>query len=142
MEYYLDIDQLPILRFEDDPRAPKLCNEHGKVEAPKVEAGEIARIEKIEEASCPCEKGWLIGDICVRDTMNRGRITRDRHLRVEATHSLQDIAMGSKPNERKFDDSVGTDPKPGRLKVEKNERTFEWKGESRHGGMGSGRVNW
>jgi hypothetical protein len=142
MEDYLDIDQPSILRFKGDPCSPKFGDEHRKVETPKVEAGEIARIEKFEEAPRPSEEGRLASDIGIRDPVDGGRLLRDRYLRVEAAHALQYIAMRREPDEGKFDNSVCTDSKPGCLKVEKDERTREWKGESGHGSMGSGREHW
>ena len=68
---HLDIHDLSAARVEGEPCPAELREEHGQVEAPEVESGEVTRLEDLEQAPRPRGEWGLTGHILVGDPVHK-----------------------------------------------------------------------
>ena len=134
VEDHLHVDQAPVLHLEGHPGPTKLGEQDRQVEAPDVEAREIARLQQAGQGFCRRAEGVFVGHEVVGDPVDVGGLGRDRHLGVVAADLLEDIALRRHPDDRQLDDSVAGQAQARGFEVEEGDRPVKIEGQF-HGGL-------
>ena len=94
VEDELHVDEFAAADVEVDPGPPEFGQQHGHVEAPDVEAGQVAGVQHLVEGLRPSGERSLARHVLVADAVHGERLCRDRNAGIEAAHPLEHVPLG------------------------------------------------
>ena len=128
MEDSLHVDHPPRPVVEVEAGPLELRDQHRKVEAPDVEAPEVAGVHQLEERFGASREGCFARDVLVGDPVDGPRFRINGDAGIEPPDPFHDVALRRDPQNRHLDDAVLLSAQSGGLQVEEYQGSVEFDG--------------
>jgi hypothetical protein len=122
-----DVDDGAAFEQELPPGTTELSGQERQIEAANAEAGKITILKEVEHTVGHVGEGWLVRNVSVADTVDRGCGRRDRHARIEAMEQRGRLAGWCVTEHGQFNDPVVLRGEAGSLGVEDCQWSVETK---------------